>query len=109
MRIAKLPPFEMQAQALKPRKFVFDFYFPEHKLAVEVDGATFGRKCGQCGDIKAGGRHSRGSGIETDAVKYSLAAGRGIRVVRVTKKMIDSGEALTLIEGALAWKDEVAA
>lgn len=89
-----LPRPEREYRFAAPRRFRFDFAWPVHSVAAEVDGATW-----------SGGRHSRGSGIERDAEKYSLAAARGWRVLRVTRHMIESGAAVQLIEEALAWKE----
>lgn len=72
------------------RKWRFDLAWPEHLVAVEVDGGTW-----------IGGRHTTGSGIEGDALKVSEAAVLGWRVLRVTRSMVDSGVALDLIERAL--------
>ena len=92
IRAAKLPEpvRELRFAASLKRRFRFDFAWPEHMVACEVDGATW-----------SGGRHSRGSGIERDAEKYSIAAVLGWRVLRVTKSMVKDGGALCLIEQAL--------
>jgi very-short-patch-repair endonuclease len=72
------------------RKWRFDAAWPTLRVAVEVDGGTY-----------IEGRHNRGAGIENDAAKFSEAAALGWRVLRVTRKMVESGYALTLIERAL--------
>lgn len=51
------------------------------------------------------GRHQRPGGFRRDAEKFSLAAAQGYRVMRVTGSMVTSGEALTLIEQALSFKE----
>jgi hypothetical protein len=53
------------------------------------------------GGIWTNGRHARGSGITAEAVKLSLAAALGWRVLPVTREMIESGEAVRLIAQAL--------
>jgi very-short-patch-repair endonuclease len=73
-----------------PRKFRFDFAYPDKMLAIEVEGGVWSQ-----------GRHTRGSGFVKDIEKYNLAALDGWAVLRVTGDMIESGEALTLIEKAL--------
>jgi very-short-patch-repair endonuclease len=88
-------PFEREVCLIPGRKFRFDFVFRDQHLAAECDGG-----------IWINGRHSRGSGIERDAEKYSLAAALGYRVARVTASMVLSGAALSLIEQALSWGDE---
>lgn len=72
------------------RRFRFDWAWPSRKLALEVDGAVW-----------VNGRHSRGTGIQTDCEKFSLAAIHGWRVMRVTTDMVRSGKALQLVERAL--------
>lgn len=72
------------------RRWRFDFAFPGARLGIEVEGATW-----------ANGRHTRGSGYEADCRKYNAAALGGWRVLRFTSGMVESGEALTVIEGAV--------
>ena len=73
-----------------PRRWRFDFAWPERLLAVEVEGGSF-----------IAGRHSRGAGFEADAEKYNEAALIGWRVIRVTPRMVDDGRALALIQRGL--------
>ena len=73
-----------------PRRWRFDFSWPERLLAVEVEGGSF-----------IAGRHSRGAGFEADAEKYNQAALIGWRVLRVTPRMVDDGRALALIQRGL--------
>lgn len=89
--IVGIPEPQRQARVIPGRRFAFDFYWPAQRLAVEVDGG-----------IWTGGRHATGTGIEADAEKFSLAAIEGIRVMRICKTHIRSGEAITWIEKALA-------
>lgn len=72
------------------RKWRVDLYFADQRLAVEVEGATF-----------AQGRHTRGVGFEKDCEKYNELTLAGIRLLRVTGKMIKDGTALEFIERAL--------
>lgn len=95
MVAAKFPPFEREYRFHPVRRWRFDFAFLDQLLAVEVEGATF-----------AQGRHTRGAGFEGDCVKYGTAAGHGWRLVRVTKKLIDDGRALEMIDRALRWTPE---
>lgn len=72
------------------RMWRFDFAYPEIKLAIECEGGTW-----------ANGRHNRGSGFEEDCAKYNQAALLGWRVLRFTKSMIDSGQAIHAIRTAI--------
>lgn len=57
----------------KPRRWKFDFAWPEHWLAVEMEGGAF-----------SGGRHTRGVGYAGDCQKYSAAVVLGWRLLRYT-------------------------
>lgn len=65
-----------------PRRWMFDFCWPERKIAVELEGGIY-----------SGGRHTRGVGFEKDCEKYNAATKAGWRVLRYTKKSIDDGSA----------------
>lgn len=65
------------------RKWRFDFYFPEQRLAVEIEGG-----------LRAGGRHQRIAGFTDDAEKYNQATSMGIRVLRYTPAMVLAGTAI---------------
>ena len=73
------------------RRFRADFWLPAHRLVVEVEGGGW-----------VNGRHSRGSGIESDAEKSAYIAMMPARLLRVTPKQIKDGRALTWIEAAWA-------
>lgn len=80
-----------QAENLRPerewqfskRKFRFDFAWPTHKLAVEIEGG-----------IWRGGRHSTGTGFTNDCIKYNLATKEGWRVLRYSTEMVVDGTAI---------------
>lgn len=55
------------------RKWRFDFYWQEHKLAIEVEGGTW-----------VNGAHGRGKHYQSDTEKYNKAAVLGIHVLRYT-------------------------
>ena len=86
-----LPEPEREYRFVPGRKFRADFAYPADRLLIEVDGGAF-----------IAGRHTRGTGFEKDAEKASLAAVNGWRVIRVTPRHIDSGQALEWIRAALA-------
>ena len=88
--IYKLSPVREYVFA-SPRKWAFDFAWPDQKIAVEIDGGTaFGKS-----------RHSYGKGFEEDCRKYNAAALLGWRVLRLTTAMVNSGEAIDTIREAL--------
>lgn len=55
------------------RKWRIDFFIPEHKIGIEVEGAVWTR-----------GRHTRGSGFVKDIEKYNEITAYGIRLLRTT-------------------------
>ena len=75
----ELPGPQREYRFAPPRRFRFDFAWPEHRVAVEVEGGTW-----------AGGRHVRPQGYGRDCEKYNLAVALGWRVFRFTGGMLDS-------------------
>ena len=73
------------------RKWRLDAAHEAMKLAVEVEGAVW-----------TNGRHTRGSGFVKDLEKYNELAIAGWRLIRVTPQQVKAGEALQLIERAMA-------
>jgi len=69
------------------RKWRIDFAWPDHKLAVEVEGGLY-----------SGGRHTRGAGFEADCIKYNTLAEDGWTLFRYSPRMVRTGEALAQIE-----------
>lgn len=91
IELAGLPMPELEYRFARPRMFRADgFYAPD--LLIEVEGGIWAANPG---------RHNRGSGFQTDAEKYNLAAILGFRVLRFTERMIKSGEAVETINRAL--------
>ena len=90
MLVAGLPEPVREYRFHKPRRWRFDFAFPEQMVAIECEGG-----------IHSGGRHVRGSGFEKDCEKYNQAALDGWTLLRYTSSMIKSGIALQQIEEAL--------
>lgn len=72
------------------RRWRFDFAFPEHKVAVEVEGGAF-----------VGGRHTRGAAFEADCEKYNEAVLLGWRVIRVTPRQVEDGRAVAWLRRVL--------
>lgn len=91
IHVTGLPTPVREYRFLPPRRFKFDFAYPDRKLAVEVNGAIWTQ-----------GRHTRGTGASSDAEKLSLAAIHGWRVIVVVGEQIRDGRAIQWIEQALA-------
>jgi very-short-patch-repair endonuclease len=91
LKAVRVPAPVREFRFAPPRRYRFDFAWPDRKVACEVQGAVWSQ-----------GRHTRGGGAESDAEKLSLAAVAGWRVLLVTRKHIESGEAVTWIEKAVA-------
>jgi hypothetical protein len=90
LRAAGLPAPMREHRFAPPRCWRFDYAWPAQRIALEVEGETW-----------VGGRHVRGRGYEADCEKYSEAALRGWRVLRVTTTMLNDGRVLAMLERAL--------
>lgn len=103
-RMAGLPEPVREFRFHPVRRWPFDLAWPDHRVAVEVDGGAFMlRPCPRCGAmIPQGGRHTSGAGFREDCVKVSEAAALGWRVLRVMPEHVESGQALAWLERALA-------
>ncbi len=86
-RVEKLKPVREYTFHPK-RKWRFDFYFPDRKLAIEIEGGV-------------GGRHQRIGGFIADCHKYNAAALMGISVMRYTTQMVLNGTAINEVLEAL--------
>jgi hypothetical protein len=73
LRAAKLPAPTPEFRFHDERRWRFDFAWPEHRIALEVEGG-----------IWTHGRHTRSAGFLGDMQKYNAAAVLGWRVLRVT-------------------------
>ena len=86
---ADLPVPEPEFRFWPERKFRFDYAWPEKRLALEVEGGVFTM-----------GRHTRGAGYAKDLLKYSEAAARGWRILRVMPSQLTKAETITLVQRA---------
>ena len=87
-----LPVPETEYRFWPERKFRFDYAWPEKHLALEVEGGVFTM-----------GRHTRGAGYAKDLLKYSEAAARGWRIMRVMPSQLAKPETIDLIQRAFWW------
>ena len=87
---AGLPVPEREYRFAPPRRYRADFAYPEKKILVEVQGGIY-----------TSGAHSRGVGLERDYEKLNLAQLNGFRVFQFSRKMIESGVAVNMIEEVL--------
>lgn len=74
------------------REWRFDFYLPQSRLAIEVEGGVW---------IEGGGRHNRGKGFLGDLEKYNEAQAMGIKVLRFTPEQLLKPKSLKTIKSAL--------
>lgn len=88
------PPCEEWIFA-SPRKFRFDFAWPEVRLALEVEGGIFTKQA-----------HGSITGILRDMEKYNLAAANGWRVLRVTPAQLCDLQTLAMIAKAYHYGDQ---
>lgn len=77
------------------RMWRFDFAFPAHKIAIEVEGGIWMSQHGKKS------RHFTGAGALADMEKYSNAAALGWRVLRFTPQNLMKEESLELIKKAV--------
>lgn len=84
--------FTRQFFYAEPRRLRADFVVQANgdAVLVEVQGGVWQRKA-----------HGSITGILADIDRLNTATVRGWRLLRVTSQMVDSGEALSLIEAAL--------
>jgi very-short-patch-repair endonuclease len=82
---------EREHRFFESRGWRFDFAWPEHQLALEVEGGTWRIS-----------RHTSGEGFEEDCEKYATAVIAGWRVLRVTSRQVSNGQAINWVQVALA-------
>lgn len=93
LRALKLPEAQREYVFAKPRRFRFDFAWPELRVAVEIDGGVW-----------SGGRHTRGAGFIKDCEKMNIAVLEGWSVLRFSGDLVRSGDAARLTTMALNMK-----
>lgn len=91
LRAERLPLPEREYQFASPRRWRFDYAWPDYTVALEREGGIWIR-----------GRHSRGQGFERDCQKYAEAVLLGWRVFRASTRQMDDGTALGWVKRAFA-------
>ncbi len=89
-----VPKYTTEHVFSPPRRWRFDIAWPEHMLALEIEGGTSNR-----------GRHTRPVGYEKDCEKYNNAILLGWRVLRVTSRQVTEGSALSWVQKAIGMTD----
>lgn len=97
-----------KARKLKTRgrapEWRFDFAWPEHRIAVEVEGVTVVR-AGKM--FLIGGRHGTIDGFTEDCEKYAWAVVNGWRLMRFTQGQVKAGVAIDMLVRLFAALDGV--
>ena len=75
------------------RKWRFDYAWPEHRIALEVEGGVW-----------VGGRHTSGAGFVKDMEKYNEAACLGWRIIRCQPRELCSIKTVDTIKRAMQWQ-----
>lgn len=75
------------------RKWAFDYAWPDHKIALEVEGGVWNQ-----------GRHNRGKGFLNDMEKYNAAGMLGWRVFRTTPEDLIKTKTIEMIKTLTAWQ-----
>lgn len=86
LRSFGVPAPEREHVFYPTRKWRSDYCWPQHKLAVEIDGGVF-----------TGGRHTQGSGFRKDQEKRNAYAIMGYRVMSFTPREARNGKAAQLV------------
>jgi very-short-patch-repair endonuclease len=73
------------------RKWRFDYAWPDHRVALEVEGGAW-----------SGGRHTRGAGFIADLEKYNEANADGWNIIRVTPQQLMTANTISLIKRTIA-------
>lgn len=88
---AGLPTPQREFKFALPRRWRFDFAYPELLIGLEVEGGIYRGKS----------RHTTGSGYADDCIKYNEAAILGWTVMRFTSTPIRARTAVPDIERAI--------
>ena len=73
-----------------PRRWRFDYAWPQHKIALEVEGGVW-----------TGGRHTTGTGFVRDMEKYNTAALLGWRIFRCQPRDLQRSGIYEMLKSAM--------
>lgn len=99
----KLPGPKKEFQFHPERKWRFDYAWPDHKVALEVEGGVFGHTKGD-GTKSKKGAHSSVSGMLRDMEKYNAAAALGWRIIRVVPDDLLKTKTIELLKSIINGK-----
>ena len=91
----KLPTSITQYRFASPRRWSFDFAWPDMRIVVEIEGGTW-----------VNGRHSTGIGFGKDCEKYNAATLMGWRVFRFTTNHLKTLYPIQLLKSCLMPSDK---
>lgn len=77
-------------------QWAFDFAWPEHRIAVEIEGIIVYRDKAT-GQMVTRGGHTTPQGFNDDCEKYAWAAVLGWRLVRFTPRQVELGFAVDML------------
>jgi very-short-patch-repair endonuclease len=92
-----IPDPEPEFRFAPPRRWRFDYAWPGHKVALEIEGGVW-----------TGGRHTSGAGFCKDMEKYNAAAVAGWRVLRCQPKELRGAAIYELLNAALGETEKAA-
>lgn len=89
-RTLGIPDPKAEVQFHSTRRWRFDYAWPEHRVALEIEGGVF-----------TGGRHTSGAGFLKDAEKYNYAACMGWAIIRCMPRTLCTGDTMAFIKRAI--------
>lgn len=93
LQVLGLGSYEAEHRFCYPRRWKFDFAWPQLKIALEIEGGTWG---------KAPSRHTTGAGFQGDCEKYNEGTLLGWAIYRVTTKQVNNGYMASLLQRVFA-------
>ena len=98
VKAMKLPTPTLEYRFATPRRWRFDFAWPDYRVATEIEGLV-AHKDGK--RMLASGRHTSFKGFTEDAIKYATANILGWHVLRFNQTLVKDGTAIDLTKQML--------